>query len=88
MKSSVQVGRQLRQFKLNLFFHSLQKACQISQPEFCKETETFFVSDSDSACSCVFDQPANSGSDFCENSDEDLKSTAMSTLEFGLRMGA
>ena len=71
------LGRcQVRQFKLNMFFNTLPTPCQLLEPEFFEETETVFVFDTESACSCVFDQPANSESEFGEGSDEDLGSTA------------
>ena len=63
----------------------MPQPCQISQPEFFDEAETFFEPDRESACSCVFDQPSNSESEFCESSDEDLGSDACQlwNLNFG-----
>ena len=66
---------QLRNVRLNYFFASLPPACFIFAPEFfvggefvpisdsesCEEPELIFVSDSESACSCVVDQPTNLG---------------------------
>ena len=80
------LGRcQLQTFRENMFFETLPQPCQILEPEVFDETEIVFEPDSESACSCVFDQPANSESEFCESSDEDLGSDACQlwNLNFG-----
>ena len=64
---------QLRNVRLNHFFNSLPPACFIFAPEFHEEPELIFVSDSESACSVVVDQPTNFGDEFDDSSDDETE---------------
>ena len=91
---------QLRNVRLNYFFTSLPPACFIFAPEFfdggefvpisdsesCKEPELIFVSDNDSACSYVVDQPTNLGDEVDYSDSETETETDMChlwNLDFG-----
>ena len=55
------------------FLNSLPPACFIFAPEFHEEPELIFVSDSESACSVVVDQPTNFGDEFDDSSDDETE---------------
>ena len=91
---------QLRNVRLNYFFTSLPPACFIFAPEFfdggefvpisdsesCEEPELIFVSDSESACSFVVDQPTNYGDEFddsCTETETETDVCQLWNLDFG-----
>ena len=81
---------QLTNVRLQMFFRSLPPACCISESEFFEEPEVIFVdsdtdSQTDSACSFVFDQPTNFGDELDDSSGDEtnVETCQLWNLDFG-----